>query len=149
MPPKRKARDEPLVKIEDSPSPVDTDSEEGGSFDRLGMLDVARELSQRRGEFNDDDVVDQASVFMTLPTDALLSMIVGVCSRLQAAVAPLSHKPSMVGHGPGGERRLQQDTLRLIVAARKKLTPAVNALMALEIALADAKKNQAALLNDL
>jgi hypothetical protein len=58
-------------------------------------------------------------------------------------------KHGMIGHGVGGERRLHQDTLRVLVAARKSLTPVVNTLLAAEIALADARDNHIALLNEI
>ena len=146
MPPKRKAREEPAVKLEATPSGSDSGSADQSDDDLPVALDVARELAQQRGEFNDDEVVDQASVFMTLPTESLLAVVVGVCSRLQAAVSPLTLKPGMIGHGVGGQRRLHQDALRVLVAARRALTPAINALLAAEIALADAKDSHAALL---
>jgi hypothetical protein len=147
MPPKRKARTEPAVKLEES-SKDDSDSDVDLSIDRAGLIEVARAMAQQRGEFNEDEVADQASVFLTLPTETLLAVIVGVCSRLQAAVTPLTLKHGMIGHGVGGERRLHQDALRVLVAARKSLVPAVNALLAAEIALTAAKEHHATLLNE-
>jgi hypothetical protein len=151
MPPKRKIKGEPAVavKVEDSSSAADADSDIGISIDRVGLVEVARELAQQRGEFNEDEVAEQAGVFMTLPTETLLAIVVGVCSRLHAVVTPLTLQHGMIGHGAGGERRLHQDALRVLVAARKSLTPAVNTLLAAEIALANAKEEHAALLNSI
>ena len=151
MPPKRKAREEPsvAVKVEESPSASNVDSDEEFSIDRIGLVEVARSLAQQRGEFNEDEVIEQAGVFLTLPTETVLAVIVGMCSRLQAVITPLSMKHGMIGHGVGGERRLHQDALRVLVAARKSLTPVVNTLLAAEIALADAKDNHIALLNEM
>jgi hypothetical protein len=152
MPPKRKTREKPAVavKVEESPSVSNVDSdEEFSSVDGIGLIDVARNLAQERGEFNEDEVVDLAGVYLTLPTETLLTIISGVCSRLQAVIAPLSMKHGMIGHGDGGERRLHQDALRVLVAARRSLTPAVNTLLAAEMALKDANDRHVTLLDEL
>ncbi len=64
-PPKRKAREEFAIKVEDTLSGTDSGSAEHDDG-MLVTLDVAHELAQQRGEFNDDEVMGQVSVFMTL-----------------------------------------------------------------------------------
>ena len=99
-----------------------------------------------RDEFDRDDVGDQVSVFNALPTDTLLALSVGICARLQAALELLTHKPAMIGHGPGGHKRLIRDDLRVICSARRSLGTALNSLLAIEAVLVEARRRGDALL---
>jgi hypothetical protein len=88
-----------------------------------------------RDECDRDDVHAHAVVFNSLPTDALLSLSVGICARLQLAFAQLKHKPAMIGHGPGGLKRVIRDEMRVVSSARRMLSAALNELLAIEAVL--------------
>ena len=134
MPPRKKLAVQPAVSA--------AASEESSSSDDEAQSDS----SFSRQEFDRDDVADQVSVFSALPTDTILSLCVGICARLQAALATLSHKPAMIGHGPGGHKRLIRDDLRVICSARRTLSAALNELLAIEAVLVQARQRGDALL---
>ena len=134
IPPRRKLAAQPSV-------PAAALQESSSSDD-----EAQSDSSFSRNEFDRDDVADQVSVFNDLPTDTLLSLSVGICARLQAALAPLTHKPAMIGHGPGGHKRLIRDDLRVICSARRSLSVALNSLLAIEAVLVQARQRGDALL---
>ncbi len=93
-----------------------------------------------RAEFDRDDVHDQVLVFDALPTETLLSLSVGICARVQLALASLTHKPPMIGHGPGGHKRLIRDEIRVLSSARRALSAALNELLAIEAVLVQSRR---------
>ena len=134
MPPRKKLAAQP-------PVPAAAVQESSSSDD-----EAHSDSSFSRQEFDRDEVADHVSVFSDLPTATLLSLSVGICARLQTALAPLTHKPTMIGHGPGGHKRLIRDDLRVICSARRTLSAALNELLAIEAVLVQARQRGDALL---
>ncbi len=134
MPPRKKLAVQPAVSAAASgeSSSSDDEAQSNSSFSRQ--------------EFDRDDVADHVCVFSALPTNTLLSLSVGICARVQAALATLSHKPAMIGHGPGGHKRLIRDDLRVVCSARRTLSAALNELLAIEAVLVQARQRGDALL---
>jgi hypothetical protein len=75
------------------------------------------------------EVIDNDECYRMPPRRALG---VRICARVQLALASLTHKPAMIGHGPGGHKRLIRDEMRVLSSARRALSAALNELLAIE-----------------
>ena len=72
----------------------------------------------------------------SLPATTLLNILVGVAHRLQVTVAPVSHERDFAT-GPDRDERIRDDCFRVLLAAQRPLTDAVNELLALEYVLTE------------
>jgi hypothetical protein len=88
---------------------------------------------RRIHNLNDAIVVNsQLSLFVNVPTNTLLSVVVGVAARLQDAVAPLR---APIHSDDRQSSVIKRDHLRVLASAHLQLTQALNELLAVEAAL--------------
>jgi hypothetical protein len=83
-----------------------------------------------------DEVNHRIAQVSSLPVITLLNVLVGVAHRLQIAVAPVSHERDFA-FGSDRDERIQDDCLRVLLAAQQPLTDAINELLALEYVLTE------------
>ena len=79
--------------------------------------------------YRNANVATHAALFAELPTDSVLSQIVGVATRLSARITALSHS------AVAGDARVYRDCIRVTRSALSFLRPAVCDLAGLEIRL--------------
>lgn len=114
MPPKRRAKREQPLRVSDD----EDSSSESSSPPRL-MLSPRNAFAMREG----------VAHFAHMPTDAVLSQIVGIATRLSATIAQLKY--SRVS----GDVRICKDCIRVAHSAASAVSKAVADLLALEVVL--------------
>ena len=115
MPPKRSA-----AKLKQVAPPSDDSSDSSSGFSSS---------SYRRLRQNSRGIKNAEQKFESLHLEALLSLVVGVATRLSVAVSALKYS-NVTGNG-----RIIRETMRLVNGALDPLTDSIDELSALEGAL--------------
>ena len=79
--------------------------------------------------------IHHATVFAALPTEAILSQIVGVATRLSARIAALNYRPTR------GDVSTYRDCIRVVGTALAVIEPAIHELAGTQIALRQSLDN--------
>jgi hypothetical protein len=79
--------------------------------------------------------IHHAAAFAVLPTEAILSQIVGVATRLSATIAALTYRATR------GDERIYRDCIRVVGTALATIEPAIYELAAMQIVLRQKLEN--------